>query len=340
MVSLKRLARAAVCVALVGLFGSLLVSGLGWGERSAAAATVIRFGHLQQTNHPFHAAALEMAKLTADRSKGQLDVRVFPAGQLGDEKAEIEQVKLGSLQMFLASYGALGQWSPQMTVFEAPYAFKDLAHYRKMEKSRLYKDAVEKLAREFGMRIIGSWYLGTRQLVTRNFPVRKPEDLNGKKLRVPDNALYIELAKALGGSPTPFAYAEVYLGLQQGVLDATENPIPSMYSFKYQEVAKFLILTNHMIQNLPIIINEGFYQKLSPSDRAALGEAVAEVGNKVGEEILTNERRLRDTFKSLGVTVIEPDVQAFADRAMKMLPKQFEDKWGKGVFEEIRAMAE
>jgi tripartite ATP-independent transporter DctP family solute receptor len=305
-----------------------------------AAAVDVRFGYMLPTTHPFHAAAQEVAKLAKERTAGRVDVRLFPASQLGDEKAQTEQVMLGSLQIFLGTYGMLGNWLPEISVFEAPYAFKDLKHYRKVVASELFKSSGEKLVAQTGVRIVDSWYLGNRHVVSRNFAVNSPDDLKGKKLRVPEAPIYVEMARAMGGTPTPFAYAEVYLALSQGVLDAAENPLSGLWTQKWHEVCKYLALTSHMLQNLTVIANEKALQGLSAEDRSALLSAIREVGEKVSQKVLDEEQGMVEKVKARGVTVTQPDIRVFQKRAVEALPAKFADKWGKGVYERIQAMAD
>lgn len=316
---------------------TLLVTAAGAGQ---ATAQQVRLGHMLPASHPFQAGAQEAANLLKERSNGRIDLRVFPASQLGDEKAQTEQVMIGSLQIFFGTYGMLGNWVPAMSVFEAPYAFRDLPHYRKVVESEIFAKANEAMVKATGARVIDSWYLGNRQVVTRDTPVNSPADLNGKKLRVPEAPIYIELAKAMGGTPTPFAYSEVYLGLRQGALDAAENPVSGIWTHKWHEIAKHLAITNHMLQNLAVVVNEKFYQGLSPADRELLTKTLVEVGRKVSQSVLDNEASLVGKLEAAGVKVTRPDIAVFQKRAAEMLPKVFAAKWGEGVYERIQAMAD
>jgi len=328
----RALTRSAIPLALAWL--------VQLGAPPPAAAVDVRFAYMVTTTHPFHAAAQEVTRLAKERSAGRLDIRLFPASQLGDEKAQTEQVMLGSLQLFLGTYGMLGNWQPELSVFEAPYAFKDLKHYRKVVASELFKTASDKLVARAGVRIVDSWYLGNRHVVSRNFPVNSPEDLKGRKLRVPEAPIYVEMARAMGATPTPFAYSEVYLGLSQGVLDAAENPLSGLWTQKWHEVCKYLALTSHMLQNLTVIANEKFLQGLSTEDRNVLLSTIREVGEKVSQKVLDEEQGMVEKVKARGVTVTQPDVKAFQRRAVEALPAKFADKWGVGVYEKIQKMAE
>ena len=326
--------QAALAAVAASALGAML------GAAAPAGAAEVRLGHMLPTSHPFHAAAQELVELVRERSDGRVDLRLFPASQLGDEKAQTEQVMLGSLQLFFGTYGMLGNWVPAISVFEAPYAFKDLEHYRKAEASDVFRRANEQLAEETGARVIDAWYLGNRQLVTRGFPVNSPDDLVGKKIRVPEAPIYIELAKAMGGTPTPFPYSEVYLGLNQGVLDAAENPVSGIWSHKWHEVTDHLAITNHLLQNLALIANEDFLESLPGEDREILRSSVEEVGLEVSQQVLDEEADLVGQIEAAGVTVTRPDIAVFQSRAVELLPKTFAERWGEGTYEQIQAMGD
>lgn len=314
------------------------VLALVLGGSQHAMAIEIRLGHQMPVNHAFQAGAEEFARLVKEQSNGELQVSVFPAGQLGDEKGQIDQVRLGSLQMFLGTYGMLGNWLPSVSVFEAPYAIRDSEHFEAVEESDFFAKANQQMVDELGIRALTSWYLGTRHMMTNGFAVKGPEDLAGKKIRVPEAPLYIEMIKAMGGNATPFAYQEVYLGLSQGLLDGAENPVGGMYSFKYYEVADNLSMTGHLAQNMPLLVNEGFFDSLTEEQKQILVSAAKNARDLVNERINAEETEAVDLMRQKGVTVTEPDLEVFRSRVAEALPPVFADKWGEGAYEAVQAI--
>lgn len=311
---------------------------LALGSSQHAMAIDIRFGHQMPVNHAFQAGAEEFARLVKEQSNGELQVSVFPAGQLGDEKSQIDQVRLGSLQMFLGTYGMLGNWLPSVSVFEAPYAIRDSEHFEAVEESDFFAKANQQMVDELGIRALTSWYLGTRHMMTNGFAVKGPEDLTGKKIRVPEAPLYIEMIKAMGGNATPFAYQEVYLGLSQGLLDGAENPVGGMYSFKYFEVADNLSMTGHLAQNMPLLVNEAFFDSLTEEQKQILVSAAKSARDLVNKRVNAEEAEAVDLMRQKGVTVTEPDLEIFRSRVAEALPPVFADKWGEGAYEAVQAI--
>jgi TRAP-type C4-dicarboxylate transport system substrate-binding protein len=173
--------------------------------------------------------------------------------------------------------------------------------------------------------------------LTANKPVNKPEDVKGLKLRVPEVPLYLEMARAWGANPTPMAFAELYLALKQGTVDAQENPIPTINSGKFYEVQKYLILTGHIMVPQFHAISDKLWKSLSPGDQKILQDAVDEGIAFSNDLLIKQEQSLVDEFKKKGMTVITPDVEAFRKVSMTAIPK-LEEKWGKGLYEKITAI--
>jgi TRAP-type C4-dicarboxylate transport system substrate-binding protein len=185
------------------------------------------------------------------------------------------------------------------------------------------------------MRILGTTYYGVRQLTTTKKAVRTVADMKEFKLRVPENEVFLAMARAWGAKPTPMTFSELYLALRQNVVDGQENPLPTIESGKFQEVQKYLVLTGHILTPRLVVINEKFWLELSTTDRPAISEAVAEGIAWNNQEILGREKALVDKFKQAGMEVVRPDVESFRKPVLETLPKMFEAKWGKGLFEKI-----
>jgi TRAP-type C4-dicarboxylate transport system substrate-binding protein len=160
----------------------------------------------------------------------------------------------------------------------------------------------------------------------------------GLKLRVPENEVFKAMAEAWGARPTPMNFNELYLALQQGVVDGQENPLPTIQSGKFPEVQKYLVLTGHIITPRLVVINEAVFQRLRAEDRAALEAAVADGIAWQDAQIQEAEARLARTFEAAGMTVIAPDVESFRKPVLATVPQRFEARWGKGTWERIQAV--
>jgi len=311
----------------VGLIG-VLVTGV-------EAATIIRWGDVLSADHPSVQMIERVAKRVKDATQGRIEIQVYPASQLGSSKDQIEAVALGTQQMVTEGAANFGQWVPSISIIEAPYVWRDAAHLTKVMAGPVGQDLNRQLVEKRGMRILGTTYYGVRQLTTTNKAVRTAADMKEFKLRVPENEVFLAMARAWGAKPTPMTFSELYLALRQNVVDGQENPLPTIDSGKFFEVQKYLVLTGHILTPRLVVINDKFWQGLSAADHKAMSDAVAEGIGWNNQEILGREQTLVDKFKKAGMEVIQPDVESFRKPVLETLPKMFEAKWGKGLFEKI-----
>ncbi len=304
----------------------------------AQGATVIRWGESLATSHPQVQMADRVAKEVKEKSSGRIDIQVFANSQLGSGKEMIESVSSGALQMTTDGAGALGAFLPQLSVIEAPYLWRDAAHMAKAAGTPLFAKLNDDLVGKRGMRMLGITYYGKRHLTTGSKEVKTPADMAGFKLRVPPVDTFRAMAEAWGARATPIAFGELYLALSQGAVDGQENPLPTIQSGKFFEVQKFLVLTGHIITPRMPIVNEAFWKGLKPADRELMQAALASAATWQDKELLSQEATLVGTFKTAGMTVIEPDVALWRKPVLDKVPAQFEEKWGKGTFESLLAL--
>jgi tripartite ATP-independent transporter DctP family solute receptor len=315
-----------------------MAAGLATPGLLRAQATTIRWGESLAGSHPQVQMAERIAKEVREKTSGRIDIQVFPNSQLGSGKEMIEAVSSGALQMTTDGAGALGAFLPQLSVIEAPYLWRDAAHMAKAAGTPLYAKLNDDLVSKRGMRMLNLTYYGKRHLTTGNKAVRTPADMVGFKLRVPPVDTFRAMAEAWGARATPIAFGELYLALSQGAVDGQENPLPTIQSGKFFEVQKFLVLTGHIITPRMVIVNEGFWKGLRPADRDTLQAALANGAAWQDKELLSQEATLVSTFKSAGMTVIEPDVALWRKPVLDSVPRLFADKWGQGTFESLLAL--
>ncbi len=318
--------------------GTALVAGVAAPTLLRAQTTTIRWGESLNSSHPQVLMADRVAKEVKEKSGGRIDVQVFANSQLGPGKEMIESVSSGALQLTTDGAGALGAFLPQLSVIEAPYLWRDAAHMAKAAGTPLFAKLNDDLVAKRGMRMLNITYYGKRHLTTGNKAVKSPADMAGFKLRVPPVDTFRAMAEAWGARATPIAFGELYLALSQGAVDGQENPLPTIQSGKFFEVQKFLVLTEHIITPRMVIVNEAFWKGLRPADRELMQVALASAAAWQDKELLSQEATLVGTFKSAGMTVIEPDVAAWRKPVLDKVPAQFAEKWGKGTFESLLAL--
>jgi len=299
------------------------------------AGTVIRWGDVLAADHIAVRMIDRIAKQVGDKTQGRVQIQTYPSSQLGSSKEMIEAVVLGTQQMVTEGAANFGQWVPSISVIEAPYVWRDAAHLAKVMSGPIGVDLNKQLIEKRGVRILGTTYYGVRQLTTTNKAVRTAADMKEFKLRVPENEVFLAMARAWGAKPTPMTFGELYLALRQNVVDGQENPLPTIDSGKFFEVQKYLVLTGHILTPRLVVINDKFWQGLPGADQKAISEAVAEGIAWNNQEIQAAERALVEKFKKAGMEVIQPDVESFRKPVLDTVPKMFETKWGKGLFERI-----
>ena len=302
---------------------------------SAESATVLRWGDVLAADHPQVLMIDRIAKRVAETTQGRVTIQAFPAGQLGSTKDQIENVALGTQQMTTEGAAAISQFVPALGIVEAPYLWRDAAHLLKVMDGPIGQDLSRQAVEKRGIRILGTTYYGVRHLTTSKKAVRTAEDMKEFKLRVPENDVFLAMARAWGAKPTPMAFGELYLALRQNVVDGQENPLPTIDSGKFFEVQKYLVLTGHILTPRLVLINEKVWQGLPAADRQALAAAVAEGVAWQNQELQARERTLVDKFKAAGMEVIQPDYESFRKPVLDTVPKAFETKWGAGLFQKI-----
>lgn len=322
---------------VLGVILALLVGPMAApGGVAAQQPIVIKLGNVQEVGQTVQVGLKKFADLVAERTTNRIQVQVFPASQLGTEQEILEGVQLGTVHMFEGSTGSVGRFLPELEAFAAPYIWKDIDHMLKTVRGPIGAGLTERLVKSKGMRVLDfGWLFGYRYLTTKAKAISKPEDLKGMKIRVQPTAIYLDTIRAMGANPTPMDWKEVYMGLQTGVIDGQENPPTVIYNAKLYEVQKYVMLTGHILQNQAIVINDKFFQGLSPAFQKVLQEAAMEAGTFQNDLVLKQEKVDLDRLKEKGMTIIQPDINAFRE-ATKDVWKKFSEKWEPGFYERIQ----
>jgi tripartite ATP-independent transporter DctP family solute receptor len=324
---------------LLAVTGLVLALCLLLGPLAATAGTTtLRWPHSQPTDHPYHKALTQIADSLKQKTDGRVQVQVYPAGQLGNDPAVLEGMAMGTIEMGIMGGALLSPWYPAISVFDANYVFRSLDHVYKFTDSPAAQEMFDGLRSRRGIRVLDTWYYGTRQLTTKHKAIKTPDDLRGMKIRVPNTPLTIANIRAMGANATPMAFSEVYMGLSQGVMDGQENPLPTIVGNKFFEVQKNLNLTQHSIQATFPLISERVFQALSAADRAAVQDAVKGMRAAYNKMLLDREAADLAFLKERGMSIVTPDLEAFQAKAAKEIPGQFESQWGKGLYEKIQQM--
>jgi tripartite ATP-independent transporter DctP family solute receptor len=289
-------------------------------------------GHIQNTDHPLHKSMVAFKDYVEKASNGAVTVQIFPNSQLGDALTQISSMRMGTLGGFVDGVGWYGQLEGDYYLPATAYAIKNWDAYNEVMGGEIGREMSDKLLKNFGLRVLNQTWARLPRNVLASKPIRTINDLQGKKMRVPELKSYIIPWRNMGASPTPVAWAETYLALQQGVVDALEAPIDAMYTQRLHEVAKFFVMTRHQMESASFVVSETVYSALSDDEKK-----IIEDGAKAAKE--TNDNLVRESeaaivqkMKDEGVEFIEVNIQEFYDKA-KEAPVILENDgtWTKGL---------
>jgi tripartite ATP-independent transporter DctP family solute receptor len=310
---------ALACLMVIGVIHSA----------SAEDKIVIRWSEVLSPPNPQAVMMEKVAEIVAEQSKGRIEIQVYPGGQLGSSRDTVESISLGMHEMATEGVSHLESWYPAVNAIQTmPYIYKDPAHVQRVLESSIGQEILDTIREKSGIRVLGAAYYGKRNVTTTSKEITSVDDMKGFKLRVPESAVYIAFAKAWGAKPTPISFGELYLALKQSVVDGQENPLPTIWAAKFYEVQKYLVMTGHILDWRAVLINEDFFQTLSPEDQTLLTDAVKEGIAWCNETILQQEAELVEKLQAEGMTVIEPDVDGFRNAVLEQVPAEFKDKWG------------
>jgi tripartite ATP-independent transporter DctP family solute receptor len=303
---------------------------------AAHAETTLKWAHVYETSEPFHTESLWAAQEIAKRTNGRYKIDVFPASQLGKE-ADINQgLKLGTVDIIISGSSFAARDFKPIGVTYFPYIFRNPEHLIAYTKSDVFKRLAKGYEDKTGNVITAVSYYGTRQ-TTSNKPITKCSDLNGVKMRVPDVPAYLAMPRACGANTTPIAFAEVYLALQNGTVDAQENPLTTIEAKKFFEVQKNIVLTAHIVDHLNTVVSKSRWASLSDEDKQIFRDVMQEAAARTTKIIEEREKALVDEFKKKGVNVAEVDKADFEKTVLEKV--KFEDfGYEKADWEAIRAI--
>ena len=305
--------------------------------RAALSQEKLKFAHVYETSEPYHTWALWAAGEIAKRTGNRYTMDVFPASSLGNETQINQSLSLGTVDMIYTGQAFAARIYPPLGIGGAPYMFRDFDHWKKYSESAVLHDLEEAYYKKGGNKPIAAVYYGVRH-TTANKPIVRPEDMKGLKLRVPDAPLYIMYPKVVGANATPIAFAEVYLALQNGTVDAQENPLPTIFAKKFYEVQSHINLTGHITEMLFVIVSGPLWSRLSLGEREVFQDVFREACAKATAEIAASEIRLVDEFaKKYGKTVVKSDRAAFKQAFAKFLVGP-DVAWDKALYDKVQAL--
>jgi TRAP-type transport system periplasmic protein len=325
---------------LVYLLLILLASGqifAGGNGEAETKKTILTFGHIFAPDTLPGKGGYKFVEILAEKSGGQMEVIYKPGAALGDERAHIEQVTTGTIDIMVTGDGMIASNAPDFAVMTMPFVFRDAEHAMKVRAGAIGQRLNEAMLKDAGVKIMGWQNIGARQL-TSNVPVYTLADLKGLKMRLPDVKWWIKAWEKTGASVATVAFNELYLALQTGTVDAEENPADFVKGQKFYEVQDYIILTNH-VQNINgWYMNEKRYQSLTAEQKTWIEESITEAAAWVTEEAKAADKSAMNFLKTEGgMTVIEPDFSGLQD-LLKNLPMEVGGKAAQQLYNDIQAV--
>lgn len=304
----------------------------------ASEPVTLSFGHVLAEAQPWHQCGALPMKEAVESAEVGITVEIFPASTTQNDTLEqLDALETGNLDITLAGGSQLATRLDKASIFDAAYLFNDAEHMQRVVNGPIGDEVWEELRQEAGFRVLTMGYYGARH-VTANVPVRSPADLSGIKMRVVDAPLFLDNGIALGAEPVSIAFGELYLALQQGVVDAEENPLPVIAAQGFDEVQDYVSMTGHVYASLALVIADSSWDELSAEQQEVLAGAAEAFGEDVTECTLEEETTLLEEWKQPGspIEVVEDvDLDAFREAAADYLPEKYADVWG-DLFQRVR----
>ena len=326
---IRHVAAVAIAVSLLAPF-------------TAFAQVKLRYAHVGVANAPQTLYADEVARLVKERTSGRIEITVFPNSQLGGVGELVDGVKSGAISMGHHDFASLGKLVSSTAVFNTPFIYRDAQHSLHATDARIspaLREINQQLVDKGNMRIVGSFFQGTRELTSKE-KVLSPKDMQGKKYRGVPVKLWSSMLTGMGAVATPVEVSELATALATGLVVGQENPLPNIYTLKLYEVQKYVMMTNHMQSVLAVFINEKVWQSIPSGDRKILEDTLADVGRKTLDWDRETAAKYRKDLEAKGMVFVEEkdglDVEGFRKAVLAQVGKDFPE-WS-GYIEQIRAV--
>lgn len=297
--------------------------------------TIIRLAYTPGPSELLHHASVRLAEQVKRDSGGRLEVRLYPNGQLGNERELMEGLRLGSVDLIVTGLAIVGWYAPEYGVFEVPFLWRDYAHLEQVWNGPVGDELRAAMLARARVRLLQPWFRGPRYLTTTSRQVLSPDDLKGMKLRVPELEVYIKAWQTFGANVTPIPFTDMFMALKLGVVDGQENPLATVYASNLHEVQKYAMETRHLISFYIPAVGPYLERRLDAAERALLERALADATRWHNAEVERAEADYRQKLEAAGMTFVPLDTEPFRRLARERLPPQFSHVWKPGLFERI-----
>ncbi|MBP2657747.1 MAG: DctP family transporter solute-binding subunit [Firmicutes bacterium] len=321
---------------LVGIM--VIAFGSSWwlsGDKNSFQQTkdktdfVLRLGHGSPISSMRHELIQQYADWVYEQTNGRAKIEVFPNEILGSEKQMTQLVVDGTLDITIVLHGLAADYAPKLAAVELPFLFSSMDKVGALLDGPLGDELAKDMPAK-GLRLLSYWDNGLRQISNNKLPIEKPEDLKGLKIRTPESKMTLSIFKTLGATPAPLAFNEVYLALADSRFDGQENPVVNIHMMKFNEVQKYLSITNHKYESNPMLMNEQAWQKLPPDIQKVLKEGAVKFAvesRRINQEA---EGKALSELEAKGMKISRPDIGLFREST-----KSVYDEWSAALGKEL-----
>ena len=283
---------------------------------AAQAPVQLKWAHAYEVSEPYHTESVWAAEEIKKRTNGKFDIQVFPASSLGKESDINQGLTLGTVDMIISGPSFAARNYPRVGIAYYPFIFRDADHQAAYANSDLFKEIADEYQKRTGIVMTAYTYYGARH-TTSNRPFTDCAGMKNLKIRVPDAPAYMATPRACNANPTPIAFAEVYLALQNGTVEAQENPLTTIEAKKFYEVQSDIMLTGHIVDGLVTQIGPHVWNRLTDQEKQIFVDVTREAAARATEQIKAREAELVAEFKAKGINIVEVDRQSFVDAVLQ-----------------------
>ncbi|GHV35000.1 C4-dicarboxylate ABC transporter substrate-binding protein [Synergistales bacterium] len=321
------------CIFALALVLSLLVGLVGVAAAAEPAYTV-RVGHTLAPTHPYNLGMVRFGELVSKKTDGKVNVEVFHSSQLGSERDLIEGLQLGTVEMTIISTAPLAGFTADFLVFDLPFIFADVKTARACVDSDIGQKMLDQLASQ-GIKGLYFYENGFRSVTNSKRPITKPEDLAGIKIRTMENPIHMDSFRIMKADPTPMAFGELFVALQQKTIDGQENPLAIIDTSAFYEVQEFLSLTEHFYSPAPVLMAKAYYDSLPADIQAAVHESLVEARAYERQLLDDMNASLLDTLAKRGMKINTVDKAPFI-KAVQPIYEQYTGKIPADLIERVK----
>ncbi len=279
----------------------------------------LKWAHVYETAEPFHTESVWAAEEIKKRTNGKFDIQVFPASTLGKETDINQGLALGTVDMIISGPSFAARTYPRFGIAYYPFIFRDGDHLLAYSRSPVFQEMIGEFRARTGIQVTAYTYYGARH-TTAQRPFTNCAGMKGLKIRVPDVPAYRATPEACGANPTPIAFAEVYLALQNGTVEAQENPLTTIEAKKFFEVQKAIMLTGHIVDGLTTQIAPHVWNRLNDAEKKIFTDVTQEAAVRASAKVKAREAELVEEFRKKGLQMVQVDRKSFQDAVLKNKP--------------------